>query len=63
MRVLAIAAGTLITVAGIIWTLQGMGSSLAPQSFMTNAQEWIVIGASTAVAGAAVVVWAVRRPH
>jgi hypothetical protein len=63
MRILAIAAGTLITIAGIIWMLQGMGSSLAPQSFMTNAQEWIVIGAFTAVAGTALVVWAVRRPH
>ena len=56
-----IAVGFLITLSGLVWMLQGMGSTLAPQSFMTNASEWIAIGAITAIGGAALVVWAVRR--
>lgn len=61
MRVGAIIVGAMITVSGLVWMLQGMGSTLAPQSFMTNAAEWIAIGAVTALGGAALVVWAVRR--
>ena len=61
MKVVAIAAGSLITLSGLVWMLQGMGSTLAPQSFMTNAAEWIAIGAITAIGGAALVIWAARR--
>ena len=62
MRIFSIAAGTLIALSGVIWMLQGMGSTLAPQSFMTSAQEWIIIGAGTAIGGTALVIWAIRRP-
>jgi hypothetical protein len=61
MRVGAIIVGTLITVSGLVWMLQGMGSTLAPQSFMTNAAEWIAIGAVTATGGTALVIWALRK--
>jgi hypothetical protein len=54
-------AGTLIALSGLVWMLQGMGSTLAPQSFMTNATEWIVIGGLTVIGGAALVIWSVRR--
>ena len=62
MKTLSIVAGTLMALSGIVWMLQGMGSTLAPQSFMTNAQEWIIIGAGTALGGTALVIWAIRRP-
>lgn len=61
MKVVAIAVGSLITLSGLVWMLQGMGSTLAPQSFMTNAAEWIAIGAITAIGGVALVIWAARR--
>lgn len=63
MRTFAIVAGMLIALSGIVWMLQGMGSTLAPQSFMTDAKEWIVIGGLTAIGGVALVIWAVRRPR
>ena len=61
MKVVAIAVGSLITLSGLVWMLQGMGSTLAPQSFMTNAAEWIAIGAITAIGGVALVIWSARR--
>ena len=61
MKVLAITVGVLLTLSGIVWMLQGMGSTLAPQSFMTEAKEWIAIGAITATGGAVLTIWAIRR--
>jgi hypothetical protein len=61
VRILGTVAGTLIALSGLVWMLQGMGSTLAPQSFMTNATEWIVIGGLTVVGGAALAIWSVRR--
>ncbi len=52
-RVLLVAAGTLIAVAGIVWTLQGLG--YVTGSFMTGATLWAIIGPITAVAGLALV--------
>jgi hypothetical protein len=51
--VLLVVAGTLIAVAGIVWTLQGLG--YVTGSFMTGATLWAVIGPITAVAGLALV--------
>jgi hypothetical protein len=61
VRIFGIVAGTLIALSGLVWMLQGMGSTLAPQSFMTNAKEWIVIGGLTVVGGVALAIWSVRR--
>jgi hypothetical protein len=63
VRIFGIVAGTLIALSGLVWMLQGMGSTLAPQSFMTNAKEWVFIGGATAIGGAALVIWTVRRPR
>lgn len=61
MKTLTIAIGSVVTLSGIVWMLQGMGSTLAPQSFMTDAKEWIAIGAVTALGGLALTIWAIRR--
>jgi hypothetical protein len=48
-RVVLVVLGALICIAGIIWTLQGLG--YVTGSFMTGATVWAVIGPATAVAG------------
>ena len=63
MKTFGIVAGAIIALMGLVWMLQGMGSTLAPRSFMTNASEWIAIGGLTALGGIALTVWSARRPH
>jgi hypothetical protein len=63
MRTVGIIGGAIIALMGVVWMLQGMGSTLAPQSFMTNAREWIAFGVLTAVAGVALAMWSARKPH
>ena len=41
--------GVVLVLAGVVWTLQGLG--LVGGSFMTGATIWAVIGPVTAVAG------------
>jgi hypothetical protein len=53
-RVLLVAAGVLIVIAGIVWTLQGLG--YVGGSFMTGATTWAIIGPVTALAGLALIV-------
>jgi hypothetical protein len=48
-RVLLVAAGALIVIAGIIFTLQGLG--YVGGSFMTGATAWAIIGPVIALAG------------
>ena len=48
-RVLLVAAGALIAIAGIIFTLQGLG--YVGGSFMTGATAWAIIGPVIALAG------------
>jgi hypothetical protein len=52
-RALLVVLGALIGVAGIIWTLQGLG--YVTGSFMTGATLWAVIGPVTALAGLALI--------
>ena len=52
-RVLLVAAGALIAIAGIVWTLQGLG--YVAGSFMTGATLWAIIGPLTALAGLALI--------
>jgi len=61
MRIPTIVGGSLLAVAGAIWTLQGLGSSFVPVSFMTNAREWVVIGLLTMTIGVVLVVRGARR--
>ena len=62
MRRAGITTGTLLTLAGTVWLLQGLGVSFVPRSFMTRADEWVVIGAVTAVAGVVLARWSWNRP-
>jgi hypothetical protein len=52
-RVLLVAAGALIAIAGIIFTLQGLG--YVGGSFMTGATAWAIIGPVIALAGLALI--------
>jgi hypothetical protein len=58
MRMIAVIFGVLITLAGAVWALQGIGA--IPGSFMSNNPSWIWIGAATAVFGIALVVFGIR---
>jgi hypothetical protein len=58
-RVLLVTLGALIGVAGIVWTLQGLG--YVTGSFMTGATLWAVIGPVTAVAGFALIAFGLLR--
>ncbi len=61
-RVLLTAAGVLIAIAGIVFTLQGVG--YVTGSFMTGATQWAIIGPFIAVAGLMLVGFGLlrRRP-
>lgn len=54
-----IVLGVLLALAGVVWTVQGLG--LVGGSFMTGASIWAVIGPVTALAGVAVAATGRRR--
>ncbi|TLZ68702.1 MAG: hypothetical protein E6K12_00525 [Methanobacteriota archaeon] len=58
MRIIAVVFGVLITLAGIVWALQGLG--VIPGSFMSNNPPWIWIGGATALVGVALVAFGLR---
>lgn len=58
MRITAIIVGVLITLAGAVWALQGLGLVLG--SFMSNNPPWIWIGAATAAGGLILVAFGLR---
>ncbi len=60
-RVLLVAAGSLLTLAGVIFALQGVG--VIGGSFMSGTTTWAVIGPLIALAGLALVVLGLRRPR
>jgi hypothetical protein len=51
--------GVVLALAGVVWTLQGLG--LVGGSFMTGATIWAVIGPITALAGVIVAARGFRR--
>ena len=51
--------GTLLTLIGIVWILQGV--NILPGSFMTGQMEWAMYGAIAAAVGVALLVVAWRR--
>lgn len=61
MRTIAIVAGILLILGGLVWIAQGLDLPFAPSSFMTADRTWIVIGAATVLVGAVAVVWGRRR--
>lgn len=54
-----IVLGVVLVLAGVVWTLQGLG--FVGGSFMTGATIWAVIGPITAVAGIIVATTGFRR--
>ena len=60
-RVLLVAAGLLLTLAGVIFALQGVG--VIGGSFMSGTTTWAVFGPLIAVAGLALVALGLRRPR
>jgi hypothetical protein len=58
-RILLLGAGSLITVAGVVFTLQGVG--VIGGSFMSGTTTWAVAGPLIALAGLALVVAGLRR--
>jgi hypothetical protein len=58
-RILLTIAGMLIVIAGVVWTLQGLG--FIKGSVMTGVTLWALIGPLIAVGGLAVTVTGLRR--
>jgi uncharacterized membrane protein len=57
-QVLLVVVGLVAAVAGIVWTLQGLG--YVGGSFMTGATVWAVIGPVVALAGLVLIALAGR---
>jgi hypothetical protein len=57
-RQLAIGLGVLITVMGVLWTLQGLG--YVGGSVMSGVTFWAVVGPIVALAGLALAAWGLR---
>ena len=55
---LLLVIGVLAVVAGLVWTLQGLG--YVGGSFMSGATVWAIIGPLVALAGLALIAVAVR---
>jgi len=58
-RLLLVGAGSLITLAGVVFTLQGVG--VIGGSFMSGTTTWAVAGPLIALAGLALLVLGLRR--
>jgi hypothetical protein len=61
IRFLLIVAGLFITLAGVIFALQGVG--VIGGSFMSSTTTWAVTGPLIALAGLALLVLGLRRPR
>ena len=57
-RILLVAAGSLITVAGVVFALQGVGA--IGGSFMSGTTTWAVAGPVIALAGLVLIALALR---
>lgn len=58
MRLILVVIGVLVTLAGTVWALQGVGVLLG--SFMSNNPTWIWIGSITTVIGLVLLVFGLR---
>lgn len=61
MRTLTIVIGLLVFVAGVVWTLQGLG--YVSGSPMTGVQFWAIVGPFVAGLGLALAFVGWRRPR
>ena len=57
-RIVLVVVGALVALAGIVWTLQGLGYTGG--SFMTGATLWAVVGPVVALIGLAIVAFGIR---
>ena len=57
-RIVLGSIGAVISIVGLIWTLQGLG--VIPGSFMTGDQTWLYIGLVCLAAGILAMIIAVR---
>src|SRR5690349_6698200 len=60
-RIVLVVAGLAAVLAGLVWTLQGLG--YVGGSFMSGATVWAVIGPLVALAGLALIVVGLRARH
>jgi hypothetical protein len=61
MKWILVVIGALLTLSGIVWTLQGL--DLLGGSAMSGVTLWAIIGPITAIAGLALVLVGARRPR
>lgn len=61
MRIVLTIVGSLLTLMGVIWFLQGI--NVLPGSFMSGQMKWAVNGGIAAVVGVGLLVFANRRRH
>lgn len=59
MRWIWLVIGALLLIAGVIWTLQGVG--VIGGSFMSGSLTWAIIGPIVALVGLALVAVSLRR--
>jgi hypothetical protein len=55
MRIGPLLVGIVLLLGGLVWIAQGLNLPFAPRSFMTADRAWVVIGAVTALGGAALI--------
>jgi hypothetical protein len=60
-KIVATALGVLLTVAGVVWTLQGLG--YIGGSSMTGSSFWAVVGPIVAAVGVSLTYVAIRGPR
>jgi hypothetical protein len=53
--------GIVLLLMGGVWFFQGIG--VIGGSFMTDSPTWVVIGAVTAIAGGALILWRPKPPN
>jgi hypothetical protein len=54
-----IVVGALLTLSGVIWTLQGVG--ILPGSVMSGVTLWAIVGPIVAVVGIGLLAWGIAR--
>jgi hypothetical protein len=59
MRIALTIVGSLLTLTGVIWFLQGI--NVLPGSFMSGQMKWAVNGGIAAIVGVGLLVFANRR--
>ena len=59
MKIVLSIVGVLLTLAGIVWTLQGF--NILPGSFMSGRIQYAVLGVIVGIGGIALLVFANRR--